>query len=63
MTEVGTVAVFGLELTSVTLSPLAAPNPLKVTVPVTTVFDPPTTELELRDKLVKVGAVIVKTAD
>ena len=62
VTDEGTVATLGLELTRVILSPLAAPNPLSVTAPVMTALDPPTTEFEVRVKLVNVGAVIVRTA-
>ena len=44
LTDAGTVAADGFELLNVTVSPVEGAGPLKVTVPVTAVAEPPTTE-------------------
>jgi hypothetical protein len=51
-----TVAAVLFELTRVTFAPPAGAGPLRVTMPVTSVCDPPTTELLLRTTPVSEGA-------
>ena len=45
VTDVGTVTTLAFELVSVTIAPDVSAGALNVTVPVTVVCDPPTTEV------------------
>ena len=62
-TEATTVATFVFELFSLTVSGLPACTPIRDTVPVIVVFDPPTTDEDERLTEPKKAGVTVSTTD